>query len=735
MDTRRQPFAAVSLLVLNLEFYFSHSAAWLLLTTALAAGLTWLMYKGMPSEWPTWLRRLLPTLRFLATSIALLLLLEPVFTAITEEKYPPLVVLLHDDSESMRASKDSTYFTRGEYARSIQTLSERLADKGVQVVHYKLGNAAAPVGSADSLSFLQQGTDLGGGLHDIAARYASQNLGAVVLFSDGISTGGRSPRAAVEQLKAPLFTVLAGDTTAPKDLQIEAIFHNETSYLEAETPVLVQVRQHGYGNLPVEVALLKNGNRLAAKTVQLSDNEPSKQLEFNLKMNEPGLQAWDVVISRQPGEISYLNNQQRLFIDVRDNRFRVAIFAGAPHPDLGAFKQLFRLSKRFEVTEHVRADAATLIQDPNGLDWEKVDLFILHSYPTLPADNAILERIYAQVRKRQVPLWHILGAQTKFGVHPDQAAFMGVTPRKPVAPLGEAVLYLDPAYRNHSTFRPEDATGFNDWLQAAPPLLRLETEWNLQPGTQVVGKARIKGVALDYPLLVLQEHDGRKTLTWTAEGLWRLRMHNYAQQQQFDHFDTWVLNLVDWLATVEQRQRFKVYPTKRNYNGDERVVLRGEVYDDSNKPVKGAEVRISLKDEKGQQTDYFLQEDPPATYGLSIDNLAPGSYTFAAQGKLGATAVGTDAGLFSLGKSAIEFKHLRADEPLMRQLALQTDGAFFRLRQWDALAEKILKAPTLQPMAELKRSSRSLHRYWLPLLLVLAMLATEWVLRKRQGVV
>jgi hypothetical protein len=38
-------------------------------------------------------------------------------------------------------------------------------------------------------------------------------------------------------------------------------------------------------------------------------------------------------------------------------------------------------------------------------------------------------------------------------------------------------------------------------------------------------------------------------------------------------------------------------------------------------------------------------------------------------------------------------------------------------------------------MAELKRSSRSLHRYWLPLLLVLALLATEWILRKRQGVV
>ncbi|MBX3101656.1 MAG: VWA domain-containing protein [Bacteroidetes bacterium] len=717
---------------MDIELYFSYSAAWLLLTTAVAAGLTWLMYRRMPADWPRWLRRTLPALRFAAIWLAFLLLLEPVLTAISEEKYPPLVVLLHDDSESIPASKDSS-FVRRDYPALVHALSDKLRDKGAQVVHYRFGTEAIPVSTPDSLTHKAQGTDIGGVLQQVAGRYASQNLGAVVLLSDGIQTGGRSPRTAAEQLKAPLFTVLLGDTTAPKDLQIEAIFHNETSYLEAETPVMVQVRQHGYGNIPVEVTLLKNGNRVAGAVTQLSDNEPAKQVEFNLKMTEPSIQAWDVVITRKDGEISYLNNQQRFFIDVRDNRFRVVILAGAPHPDIGALKQLFRLSKRFEVTEYVRRDAGSFFTDPAAADFGKADLFILHSYPTLPADNNVLERVYAEVSRRHTPLLHILGTHTRFGVHTRQAEFTGVAPRKPAPTLAEAFLYLDPAYRNHSTYRTEDASGFNDWLQTAPPLLRLETEWNLQAGAQAYGKARIKSVALDYPLLVLQEHDGRKAVTFTAEGLWRLRVHNFSQSGHFEHFDNWILNLIDWLATVEKGQRFRVYPTRRALSGEERVVFRGEAYDDSNKPVKGAEIRLAIKDEKGQQTDYFLQEDPPATYGLSIDNLAPGVYTYVASGKQGAQALGTDNGAFTLGRSAIEYRNLRADEPLMRQLALQTDGAFFYSKQLDRLADKILASPTLQPMAELRRSSRSLHRYWLPLLCILALLSTEWILRKRQG--
>jgi hypothetical protein len=95
--------------------------------------------------------------------------------------------------------------------------------------------------------------------------------------------------------------------------------------------------------------------------------------------------------------------------------------------------------------------------------------------------------------------------------------------------------------------------------------------------------------------------------------------------------------------------------------------------------------------------------------------------------------VGTDAGEFSVGSSAVEFVNLQADAELMRQLALRTGGTARTARQLEALTQDILAQPTVRPVVNTKRATAPLHRFLLPLLVALCLLSVEWVLRKRNG--
>ncbi|MFN7708662.1 MAG: VWA domain-containing protein, partial [Sphingobacteriia bacterium] len=96
-------------------------------------------------------------------------------------------------------------------------------------------------------------------------------------------------------------------------------------------------------------------------------------------------------------------------------------------------------------------------------------------------------------------------------------------------------------------------------------------------------------------------------------------------------------------------------------------------------------------------------------------------------------ALGRDAGQFSIGKSAIEYRDLKADADLMRQLSLQTGGLFSYVSQLPSLADRIKQTGTLVETLETKRATRSLQQYVWPLLLLLALLSAEWILRKRNS--
>jgi hypothetical protein len=717
--------------MLSVEFGYS---PWLaLVCLAIAGGLSYWMYQRLNVEISTWLRRGLMALRFLSLFLILLLLLEPLFTTIFEQKNNPIIVVLQDGSESVVAHKDSNA-VKSTVPKFLAQLRDALEKEDWGWQPFIFGNDLEPLPKFDTIRYNRSGTDLAQALSDVSEQYANQNLGAIVCVSDGIVTAGLNPRNIADKLNVPIFSVLVGDTTTSKDLLIESVLYNELTYKNTETPIQVTVRNRAMGNRVVQVKLTQRGALVASQTVTLSDNLPVANANFNVKLTQAGIVQYEVSIDELPGEVSYQNNRQLIFIKVLETRLRVAFFANGPHPDVGALQRCLQKDDRYAVVPFIRKSETEFYNNPN-LDLSNIDVFILQNFPAIANDKPILDKIYQEVDNRRVPLLHFVGSSTRLNIHPKQRDYMALFANAYRGAASEAFLSIQPAYINHSSYRFTDQDLFKKWLESAPPLLRNDSEWQAKPDALIFAKTKIKGIALDYPFFAAQDNARQKNVVFLGENFWRYRLHCYTETQSFDLFDEWIYNLIQWSATKSDNRLFKVYSSQSKYTSTEPVLIKGQVYDDSNKPISGAEVKLSLANADNQKTDYYLSEPQTGNYQLTIQNLKEGTYSFVATGTYRGKALGTDVGQFSVGRSAIEFVQLRADYETMQQMALRTKGNFYTLKDNPDVAKAILNHPAIKPIVDLKKETQSLNRLLWPIILILILLATEWVIRKRYSLI
>lgn len=714
---------------------FTYSPAFLLLCAAFAGGLTWWMYRRTRVQLHRAWLFLLAACRFTALFILCVLLLEPLLTSVMETRTPPLVTLLVDDSESMAASTDSV-FVKKRLLPQLREFIDELDKQNIRVQIMAFGGETKSLSQVDSLKFQQSGTNIAASLDQVADRTADQNLGAVVLVSDGIYTQGASPIHRLDRFNVPVHAAIVGDTLPARDVLIESVQFNELTYLNTETPIMARIKSQGYGQVQTTAELIWRGKVLQSLPVTLNGNPAVQQVEFRVRATQPGLQQYQIRIGRQTDELSYENNERLLYVKVLENRLKIGLLAGAAHPDLGAIEQALSRDPRYQLTAFVRKNDRDFYVQPTPEALKQQDLFILHNFPVGVQDRAVLEQVFQQVESRNVPLFHIVGTATRFNILPEQTQLMALFPSRISPRTSEAFLYLTPDYKNHSTWRFEDEKAFLEWLENAPPLLRNDSEWQPGAGAKVYGKAKIKGIPLDYPMLAFQENNRRKNIVLVGENIWRHRVQNFADGERFTEFDTWFYNMLQWLSTREDNRRFRVFPAKYQFDGKEPAVIKAQVYDDSNMPVEGAEIRLTLTDPDGKKSEFFLRQNQPGAYQVEMGNLVPGAYSYEATGSYRGQRLGTDAGQFSVGKSAVEFADLTAKPDVLRQVALRTGGAFATAAQMkDKIVPALLKQENLRPLVELQRSTLGLNQYLWPLILVLLLLAVEWILRKRNGMI
>jgi len=330
------------------NLHFQYPTWFLLLCLLLGVGYATFLYfrERKFDEAPKWTRPLLAVLRALSVAAIAALLLSPFIKTIKEDIQEAIVIVAQDNSSSVTAEMSDDQVAQ--YIASSQAMSDKLGTK-YETKRISFGEAVT-VGSIDT--FTQQVTNLSSLIDYVNDNYADQNLGALIIATDGIYNEGKNPIYSKLNMTAPIYTVAMGDTTRRKDILVKNVFHNKIAYLGDKFSIQadVQAINAGGANTKLKVQQMGTGGKvIQEKVLSIKGDDYFSTQDIILEAATTGNIKYRISVQGVDNEISKANNYKDIFIEVLDARQKILILANAPHPDLGAMKSLITTNKNYEV--------------------------------------------------------------------------------------------------------------------------------------------------------------------------------------------------------------------------------------------------------------------------------------------------------------------------------------------------------------------------------------------------
>ncbi|MEM9991599.1 MAG: hypothetical protein AAF738_07525, partial [Bacteroidota bacterium] len=275
------------------------------------------------------------------------LLLSPLLKSLLTQTQNPIVVIAQDVSESIAAEMSATDLDN--YQQQLSKLNQTLSEQ-YEVATYSFGSE---VRAGLDTSYTDKVSNLSEMLKTVYDLYSNQNLGALVLASDGIYNEGSNPIYAGTKLAAPIYSIALGDTIPKRDLVLKRAFHNKIAYLNDRFAVQVDIAaQNSAGqrtNLVVSKIVNGKTQRLQSIPISINKNDFFITEEITLTADQAGVQRYRVSLGKVEDEASIGNNSKDFFIDVLDARQKILLLANSPHPDITALRQTFEQNKNYEV--------------------------------------------------------------------------------------------------------------------------------------------------------------------------------------------------------------------------------------------------------------------------------------------------------------------------------------------------------------------------------------------------
>lgn len=686
---------------------------WLaLICLLLAAAGSWFLYRnnkldlsGKRGKYVLWM---LHAFRFLSLFIISFLLLGPLLKVILRNTEKPVLLFAVDQSASIVSTKDSAFY-RTAFMKEMQDLKQDLSDD-YEVVWWNFGKE---ITNENTTAFDQKQTNIANVLSEARNTYNGQNLGAVVLVSDGIYNDGSNPLYETRNISSPVYTIALGDTNQRKDLLVKNVRHNQVVYSGNIFPLQIDVAAFGCANSNTQLSVSHKGKTLITQNIGINSNQYFKTLQVDLEAKESGTQHYTVNLSRLTNEATYVNNTFDVFVNVVNGKQKVLILANTPHPDLGAYEKAIGANENYEVKTHL------VTQDQAQPDIAQYNLVVLHQLPGWKGEGLSIIR---QIKEKQVPMLIVLGTQTGLNYLSQLDQTVSVSAAR--ASVNDAQAVFNP---NFSLFTLTDEEVAH--IQKFPPLLSPFGNYRINTEADILLKQQIGYVKTDYPLIVFGKGAGSKAAWICGEGFWKWRLADYELSKQ-QTTQTLAGKMVQFLAAKKDQSLFRI-TSKKRFDENERIVMDAEVYNESYELINTPEVSITIESAGKRSFNYTFSKKGKA-YTLDAGILAPGTYTYVAKATIGSKLV-QQKGSFTVVPLQVEYIQTVADHQLLNELSSRTNGAMFYPNQLAELKNALQQNETIKPVIYKKEELKSwINLKWL-FVFIVAMMSVEWFVRKWNG--
>lgn len=691
------------------DLSFQYPAWYILACIALGVLLASLLYIRSKNlqEAPVWVKPLLWVLRATGISLIAMLLLHPFLRTSIEESSRPIAVIAEDKSASITVEMSEPEITS--YQKGMDDLAASLAEK-YDVRRLYFGDEVRTT-SLDS--FNDKTTDISRAFNHIYENYSDQNLGAVVLASDGIYNEGYNPIYQQSSIGAPIYTIAMGDTTIRRDVYIQNVLHNKIAYLDDKFVIQVDVKADNAKGSTSVLTVSKEGKTVHRQNIRINDNSFFNSYDITLDANTAGTSKYTVRVAGISEELSAANNRKDIYVEVLDDRQKVLILADGVHPDLGALRQIITSNKNYEVDVRYADDTAVKIAD--------YDIAILHN---LPSAKYPINTVQKTLSDKKIPSLHIVGART---------SLRGLSQAQPIVNIagsvGSTELIQGAVDKSFSEFTISDRV--RSFLPKMPPLTAPFGDYKVSAVANTLLKQRIKKMDTDAPMLAFGAENGRRHAVLVGEGIWKWRIYDYAKHENYDIVTELINKTLQRISVKEDKRKFRVQVAKNIFKVNEDILFDAQVYNQNYELINDSDVNIKIFDSSNKTYDFaFTKQDN--YYVLNAGRLPAGIYRYKATTRL----QGKDlelSGRFSIQDIQLELYDLTARHFVLNELSSKSGGAMIMPSEIPSLSSTLLNSDSAKPVIYERSKIRSILDYKWIFALLAALLCIEWFLRRYFG--
>jgi hypothetical protein len=623
--------------------------------------------------------------------------------------------------------------------------------RDLDVGYYAFGTTVRVLGegevvAADALAGLLAGgtgTAIADSLEAVASSGRGVPLAGIVLLSDGLDTSSRRAGSVLHDLGirgVPVYPVPMG-LADPDDVSIRNIVMQEVAFSGDKVPVRVQIRSKGYEKRRASIRL--NGRSVARRSVRLAGGLQFEDIFFNVDVHEKGAAQVEIAIEPFADEATAENNVVKRSVRVVNEKINVLCIEGSARWEYRYLRAMLKRDPRINATfiatrsgpEIARNSSEYIARFPERRDDAfKYDLIILGDVDSefFSADEYL--RLEELVRERGGSLLMLCGARFA----PSSYSGTPVQKMLPVTfdPDGEWEVVDDAVYpaltpegRSSLVMTLEHDREENDnvWSRVAP-LVRVPPLLEARPGATVLMTLSDAGSRVDpYPLVAWQRYGTGKCMLMGTDRMWLLRFKTGDKY----HWRVWsqCIQFLTLSRLMGEHKRIRLETDRAIYPVGGQAQLYAHVLDDRFEPVmqSGFEVTVTpldVPDARPQRVTLRPDAKNPGLYGAFFSPTRPGRYR-----------VEANEGDRSLSNTT-EFQ--AADvEPEMANTDMQME----RLRRIaEVTGGKCLGMLEVRDLPSLLSLERHEETYttgmplwdnaWVMLLLV-ALMGTEWIVRRR----
>ena len=649
------------------------------------------------------IKKIMFSSRFVLVTILAFLLLSPFIKTIFNKVEKPIIIIVQDNSSSILLNKDSLF-----YKKTYQNNLDELANNLSQIFEVKKYTFGENLNENKPIDFSEKITNLSNVFSEIESKFYNQNIGAVILASDGIYNQGTNPLYLPNLPPYAVYTLTLGDTSVQRDLILKEVNHNKITFLKNQFPLEIFAIVNKSKGLKTQLKITHDNSIIFSKDYTISSNSFSITETILLEAKNIGTQHYKVEFSTIENEVSTTNNRKDIYIDVLDGRQNILILANSPHPDIKALKNSIESNENYKVI-------TKLITDFDG-NLSPYSLVIVHQ---IPQNNNIIKQINAST----ISAWYIIGNQSSeqefnglnLGVSVANSKnnfndiLPKVNPQFPLFTISENTLKL---------------------IQNFPPLYGFFGNYQLITNGYILLNQKIGNVVTDNPLLIFNEQTNKKNAILFGEGIWRWRMQEFLMNANNDATNELINKTVQFLAVKDDKSKFRVLLNKSFFE-NEALLINAELYNDSYELINEPEVKITLIDAEEKKFNYVFNKTSKA-YVLDAGILVPGIYNYIASTKLG-EKIYTQKGQFQVLPLMLEANNSTADFQLMQNLAKKFGGTMFYPSTMNKISTDISQNSTISSIIYEEHDLKDwIQLKWIFFILLL-LLTLEWFLRKRNG--